>query len=458
MTGDTRHDQHPEVLYHELNSQELIQRASDGDIQAMEQVYFNYRDQLLRYVWLVTGNQEFTTSTVKQVFETLFEDLKNWSSGQHVRTYLYHQATEFVSDQQRDPVSRQSNWNVHRESFAGEGDWTGPGSDHDVTRTAETFVDCFSALPAPLRTAAGLHLFGRFSADEMSEVTGSSPNAVRARTDEALRRLRVCMQPDDDPKTHTKNCSLASERTWLNFLSNQPDSTEPAGESDLSAHVDSCEECRAVVDGVRIMQEHISEIKDLDLPPFPKGDESDLLSEVRTTASSISDGDAGKTAMDPDLKQVLCLIPWGLGLVVLLAIIPFIFGGQHETQSSSPVSSTEATVQASFRRTITLQTGNRELRSVRLRISLQSGVIDSVETVHPDSILNFVRSADSSSKEHEQTKIISVLFRQPFPSGQIRVVDLYISGTGSEVEPPLVNIEEASDPSGNPVDVRSTIE
>jgi DNA-directed RNA polymerase specialized sigma24 family protein len=451
MDNGTAHHQDPNVLYHDLSSDELVERSQGGDAQALEQLYYNNRDQLLKFAWMVTGNQDIAVEAVNHTFRQLFEQLGSLGAAQSVTLFLYQQLCLSIHDQDPDPISSQGNWELTTDSIAGEGDWTGPGSPPELTPETEQFVDCFSSLPEPLRMSAGLRLIGLFSINDIIQISDETAEAIRARLDEALRRLRVCLQ-GDDATTHTGNCSIAGERTWLQFTTGNSDRS---GSSDLSAHRKQCEECQMVQRGIERLMEHVRHVRDVELAAFPKGDESDLLQAARETAVRMVKEEPEGPDMDPDLKQVLYLIPWGLALLLVIPIAP-LFVQEHPSNHSPDVSD-QSPRSASL--PVVLRSGEHKIKTVRIRVTSTVKARDLRTSSEYESAQISTRRVESDvSDAGSQLHHVDVTFSPPFPSGNIHVMNLQFSGTDlPETNQYRLDVLQATNQDGKTVPVEAIV-
>lgn len=448
MDNGTAHHENPNVLYHELGDEELIERSQRGDAQALEQLYYNHRDRLLKFAWMVSGNQDLAVEAVNHAFEALFDQLRSIGQATSTRHFLFEQVCSVIRDEESDLMSTQANWEMSADSIAGEGDWTGPGSPPELSSETEQFIGCFSSLPQPLRISAGLRLIGLFSINDIIQINKESAQTVRARLDEALRRLRVCLQ-EDDVQTHTGNCSMAGERAWLQFVTSN---SSRSSSSDLTAHREKCEECQTVHRGIEHMMERVQTFRDFELTPFPKGDESDLLKVARETAAHLMDHEPDGPDMDPDLKQVMYLIPWGLALVLVISIAP-LFVQQSTSDRSSTVSEQSATQRGV---PVHFHTQEHRVKTIHLRVTSTKQAGDLQAINHRESARITTRRSNSDTGNSTfQTHDVHVTFTSPFPSGRVHVMDLTFSNAESTSLNDLqLDVLRATDREDKPVTVR----
>lgn len=127
-------------------------------------------------------------------------------------------------------------------------------------------------------------------------------------------------------------CSQYTDEDWLDYAAERI----PAEKSrTMEKHLNSCEDCRRQLLEMDGLRELSSRYDSVDLPPFPKGDESDLFSKARDESERIREEDPPDREMDPDLKQVLSLFPEVFLLILLVVFLPLLvtwFGGSDSNR------------------------------------------------------------------------------------------------------------------------------
>lgn len=82
--------------------QELIQRASRFDLQALGEIYDRFSPSIYRYALRFLGNADSAEDCVAQVFERFLQALKSGKGPkQYIRAYLYRMAHNAITDQYR---------------------------------------------------------------------------------------------------------------------------------------------------------------------------------------------------------------------------------------------------------------------------------------------------------------------------------------------------------------------
>ncbi len=454
---DSAHDEAPDVLYHELDLDDLLRRSCEGDSGAIEQLYYTHRDRLLLYTWVMTGDHETAVRCVKQVFSRVFRELQKVGSDE-VLIHLFRAVRSALVDSGGPDPSGSVDLKLSSDTIGKEGDWTGFSTEISISPEQEEVMNVLLRLPESLRDAVVLRMLFRFSREEVVQIQDAPPEKVNVRLDEGLQRLRTQLLATEARSREDQSCSMAHERTWLNRLLQDHNASET---SRLERHRRTCDDCQAIYDDVKRELSRVGELGDLTLPPFPKGDESDLLSEAREAAQHLASEETDQRAMDADLYQVLWLLPWGVLLVVVVSLLPLFFQNRDRNQNRS---GDAVQTDSKTSRTLTLQTKNRKPVS-KLILLFRIPPTQSITRIIPeDEYRNArvdrrtLREEEESSAEDPREERVRIRFAEAFPVGEGAIAKIRMTATNSSDGVPLqIQVLQARGPDGFPVDAEITL-
>jgi len=426
-----RHDETPDVLYHELAPDELLSRVGEGDAGAVEQLYYRHRDTILTYSWVMTGDQDTAVEAVKTSFSGLFEEIGTLDSGA-VLPFLFRRARGVLLDvRDRPGVASAGQLELDGNTLAGEQNWTGPSSEVTISEDTEAAIRTLLNMPAGLRDAVVLRLVFKKSGEALRIIQDVPPEKVQVRLNEGLKRLQKQMdEVDAGLEDGERSCSMARMRTWLDRVVSDGEATDG---SSMEQHLDRCPDCREVREQLRAIRDRLASLRSMSLPPFPKGDESDLLSEARDAAERINVEPEESRSMDPDLKQVLWLLPGGLLLLVAVAVLPLLFQeGSGDPGSPGEVRSSGGRTRT--REVLVLETGGDAVTRVDVVVALAERV--ALTEVVPAGGVNGVRIERRSVSNNERrtgpnAARFELIFSSPYTGDERAVVELMLEGPSS---------------------------
>jgi RNA polymerase sigma-70 factor, ECF subfamily len=177
-----------EVAPAEAQQDDLVARAKAGDTGAFGQLYLAHFDELYAYFRLALNDTDESEQATQDVFMRALAALPRYDGKQSFQGWLLSIARETVySKLQKQAATHVPRTKARRRGSAGNGEeelralrWI---SDDDLL----LLLDC---LPEPQRQALVLNQMFDFSLDEIGEILGKSPRAVRRLQGVALATLR----------------------------------------------------------------------------------------------------------------------------------------------------------------------------------------------------------------------------------------------------------------------------
>lgn len=171
---------------------ELMIRVSAGDTQAFTELYERHSAALFTFLVRLTGDRRLGEDLLQETFVRLFRSRDSYEATGRFRAFLFTIARRLVIDWRR---SQRAMGLEHSEALetveAAEN-----AEDTAVTRDLVERLDAaLKRLPASQREIILLSRYAELSAEEIAQIIGSTPGAVRVGLHRALRRLRDLIEP-----------------------------------------------------------------------------------------------------------------------------------------------------------------------------------------------------------------------------------------------------------------------
>lgn len=279
-----------EQRYHTLDDPELIEHCKQGDSRALEQIYYRYRDSLLRFAWKCSDQYTSSANAVESIFIELAEQIEEYNAGTPLKLHLYRRLIHHCQSEEQEP---EEDGNVDEEdeseldSFAPEGMWAGfssPQQNQETSEGVQLLKEHLFEFPFELRSIFLLRYLRNFSDREIQAV------------------LDV---PDSDVRYSTSKLEEVK-----NELTESMDEQLEEDLSDIATYIDEWES--------------------LSPPAFPKKKETNILRAGRRMAGRLEESDytkqySGLITSEQDLTDLVKMIPIVFILVALVALIPYLW-------------------------------------------------------------------------------------------------------------------------------------
>lgn len=175
--------------------QELMLRVKAGDAQAFNLLMEKYQRVVLNLVYRFTGDSESAEDLAQEVFLRIYRAADRYEPRAKFFTYLY-QVTLNLCRNAREKNQRRQALSLDQESPQGiaplEIADSEPGVEEHLVRidVAQQVQSAISTLPAEQRELLVLQRFQELGYEELSEVTGQTVSAVKAK----LHRARLALK------------------------------------------------------------------------------------------------------------------------------------------------------------------------------------------------------------------------------------------------------------------------
>ncbi len=166
-------------------------RLCEGDAAALEALFRSHYAALYHYGLTLTPRPELVKDAVQDVFAYLWEKRSRLALPQSVKAYLMVSVRRCLV--RRLEAERQRN--ATHESFVDEHAAHGFGASEDAAAGEEATParqvrEAFEQIPARMREALYLKVYGGLAHQEIAQVMEISPQVARNYVSGALKRLR----------------------------------------------------------------------------------------------------------------------------------------------------------------------------------------------------------------------------------------------------------------------------
>ena len=173
---------------------ELMVRVRAGDTQAFAELYERHGAALLTFLTRLTGDRRLGEDLLQETFVRVYRSRGEYQGTGRFRAFLFTIARRLVIDWRR---RQNAMWLEDSEAL--DTLQAPERAEHraEARDVADRVDAAIQRLPASQREIVLLSRYAALSADEIAEVTGSTPGAVRVGLHRALRRLRELIEPDE---------------------------------------------------------------------------------------------------------------------------------------------------------------------------------------------------------------------------------------------------------------------
>ncbi len=183
----------------------LMLRVRDDDASAFEQLMCSYQDRLVRLMTHLVGRRDMAEDLAQETFLRVFRSRHRYVPGSKFSTWLYTIAHNVASNALRGLSRRREVNLVSRESDETGGNLIEvaalaasglmPTRQLDKAELCEVVKIAVAALNERQRMAVLLNKFEHLSYEEIADVMGMSPSAVKSLLSRARASLRELLDP-----------------------------------------------------------------------------------------------------------------------------------------------------------------------------------------------------------------------------------------------------------------------
>ena len=175
------------------SSRELVLLAKDGNPEAFGLLYDNYLERIYRYIYFRVTDEQTAEDLASQVFCKAWENLDRYKpSGAPFEAWLYTIARNAVIDHYRTRKETVSLDEIT--TLAGNG--PAPDEQAELQFETESLRDALQVLTDEQQQVLTLKFISGMSTDEIANMLGKRPGAVRALQMRGLQALSKILGED----------------------------------------------------------------------------------------------------------------------------------------------------------------------------------------------------------------------------------------------------------------------
>lgn len=173
------------------SDEQLLNRFSNGDRTALEQLFLRYRSVAYQVAYRLLGNEADAMDAVQESFIKVLSNLNHFQRRSSFKTWLLRIVSNAALDLGRHRGRRESisQHVVHQETH-NERLYPEPSAEVERADLRRLLDEALATLPEPQRKTFVLHVDGELSYREVAEVLGISIGTVMSRLFYARQKLR----------------------------------------------------------------------------------------------------------------------------------------------------------------------------------------------------------------------------------------------------------------------------
>lgn len=169
------------------DEESLVRRAQGRDAEALAELYERYFDRIYGYIAVRVRDQKEAEDLAEQVFLKVMESICSFQwRGVPFSAWLFRIARNLVIDYVRKMEQRRA-LSLDETTVRGEFD---PAAWLEEKATFEQLGEALGRLTRAQREVISMRFAGGLSTDQVAQVMGKSPGAVKALQHSALVSLR----------------------------------------------------------------------------------------------------------------------------------------------------------------------------------------------------------------------------------------------------------------------------
>ncbi len=180
------------------SDEKLVERFLEGDKSALDELLQRYHSRVYRLAYGILRNPQDAEEVIQEVFLRVFQKLDSFKGESSFSSWLYRVAinTTYMKLRDRKGVSTFSFDQVGKlldEEMikSGSGEWVARPDDELLTEEALRIIsEAIDQLPDDFKTVLILRDVEGLSTDEVAEILGLTPAAVKSRLHRARLFLR----------------------------------------------------------------------------------------------------------------------------------------------------------------------------------------------------------------------------------------------------------------------------
>ncbi|KAA3642811.1 MAG: sigma-70 family RNA polymerase sigma factor [Chloroflexi bacterium] len=175
------------------SEKQLLQRAKDFDLEALEEIFNRYNDGLYRYAYRLLGDASMAEECVSETFNRLLQAFHNDKGpDKYLRAYLYRIAHNWIAAYYKKHTQPDLNLELVLDHLSEADDNT--ASIAEINMQREWIRKAIIDLPVPQQTAIVLKYFEGWSNKEIAAIMKKTVGAVKALENRGISNLKKKIQ------------------------------------------------------------------------------------------------------------------------------------------------------------------------------------------------------------------------------------------------------------------------
>jgi RNA polymerase sigma-70 factor (ECF subfamily) len=171
----------------DLNWEEIVERAKDGEEEAMEQIFMNFKDMVYNVCYRMSGRREDAEDWTQETFLRAFSSLKGFRGDSSLATWLYRIAVNVCLSNLR----KKRTVSLDEVEYK-IGNWQ--EEDDDIVQQVQRVL---GQLPPLYRTVLILRHFEELSYEEIAKIMKTSVGSVKIALHRARKKFKEKMEELD---------------------------------------------------------------------------------------------------------------------------------------------------------------------------------------------------------------------------------------------------------------------
>lgn len=185
-----------------MNETEVVKKIQAGDMNAFEEIFEIYKNQAIRYAYLITNNKFTSEDIVQETFVKCYLKIKDLKNIEQFKSWLFKILTRTAWDYMKkdkavlpveDIFEKAKNENIDK-------------SLHSYIRNEESKMlrAEIDNLELKQKTVIVLYYFNGFTIKEIAKIMGCFEGTVKSRLHSARKNLKVALMNVNSAQSNSK--------------------------------------------------------------------------------------------------------------------------------------------------------------------------------------------------------------------------------------------------------------
>lgn len=185
-----------------MNETEVVKKIQAGDMNAFEEIFEIYKNQAIRYAYLITNNKFTSEDIVQETFVKCYLKIKDLKNVEQFKSWLFKIITRTAWDYMKkdkavlpveDIFEKAKNENIDK-------------SLHSYIRNEESKMlrAEIDNLELKQKTVIVLYYFNGFTIKEIAKIMGCFEGTVKSRLHSARKNLKVALMNVNSAQSNSK--------------------------------------------------------------------------------------------------------------------------------------------------------------------------------------------------------------------------------------------------------------